>query len=215
MSSIGRQYSLLDKIISQIDAGLQTVAASAKSSRPNPSLAIEEVVLSSEEKKRSAGLMRVNHTGEVCAQALYRGQLLVAHDVAVKKFLSNAAMEETDHLAWCQERLRELNSHTSYLNIVWYSLSFTLGVVAGFVGDALSLGFVEETEQQVSRHLQEHLQQIASEDHKSRAVVQQMYVDELEHATGAQRHGASPLPLVIQVAMQCMAKVMKVVAYRV
>lgn len=209
-----RQYSLLDKVIGHFDTALQTVAASAVAVRDNPGETHAETALSTEEQTQSAGYMRVNHTGEVCAQALYRGQLLAARRPEVQTFLEQAAIEETDHLAWCQDRLRELGSHTSYFNPAWYAMSFTLGAVAGFAGDGLSLGFVEETEEQVGRHLQQHLESLSKQDAKSRAIVEQMYIDEVGHAKHARVHGAKPLPTVIKNSMKMMAKVMKVVAYR-
>ena len=192
-----RSYSFVDKLIDQFDSGLRTVAAKAVASRPNPAAEIAEVEMSVEDRRQSVGFMRVNHTGEVCAQALYNGQLLAARSPDVQTFLQQAAIEETDHLAWCHDRLLDLDSHTSYLNPAWYAMSFSLGAVAGFCGDKLSLGFVEETEVQVGAHLQEHLLKLSPNDQKSRAIVTQMHEDEVGHASAARHYGAENLPLKI------------------
>jgi 3-demethoxyubiquinol 3-hydroxylase len=157
--------------------------------------------------------MRINHTGEVCAQALYQGQALTAHSRTVRYQMKTAAAEEVDHLAWCQQRLNELNSHTSYLNPLWYFGSFALGVTAGLIGDRWSLGFVAETEHQVVQHLESHLQQLPVDDKKSREIVEQMRQDEQQHATLARQVGASDLPAPVKVVMGMMSKCMTTITY--
>ncbi len=209
-----RQYSLIDKFLIQLDEGLQTLSAESPKARPNPADPLSETSLNSEELNHSAGLMRVNHTGEVCAQALYRGQLQWARTPAVRETLKQAAIEETDHLAWCHERLKELQSHRSYLNPFWYWSSFMIGMIAAAAGDRWSLGFVEETEAQVGRHLQKHLSELPTRDQKSRAIVQEMQQDEEQHRQMALDKGAVSLPRGIQTLMRVMSKVMTFTAYR-
>ena len=184
--------------------------------RPVPdSSAMSEVELSAEEKKHAAGLMRVNHVGEVCAQALYQSQKLHAKSDDLKNKLEHAAIEEEDHLAWCERRLEELDSHPSLLNPIWYAGSFVLGSIAGLAGDKISLGFVAETEKQVEHHLDEHLKELPSNDHRSRAIVAQMRADEIAHGQMAIQEGGVELPSAVQKVMKTMAKVMTVTAYRV
>ena len=184
--------------------------------RPVPdSSAMNETELSAEEKKHAAGLMRVNHVGEVCAQALYQSQKLHAKSDDLKNKLEHAAIEEEDHLAWCERRLEELNSRPSLLNPVWYAGSFLLGSIAGLAGDKISLGFVAETEKQVEHHLDDHLKELPSNDHRSLAIVAQMRADEIAHGQMAIQEGGVELPSAVQQVMKTMAKVMTVTAYRV
>ncbi len=202
-----RQYTLLDRFIGEFDAKLQTVFGQHQASRPYPAESVSDD-LSARQQKQSACLMRVNHTGEVCAQALYRGQALTAKSSETKRMLHEACQEEVDHLAWCHQRLQELNSHRSYLNPIFYSGSFALGVVAGVCGDARSMGFVEETENQVEAHLKSHLDRLPKNDFASRAIVQQMKEDEAQHAQSAKKHGAKALPKPVKKIMQLMSAVM-------
>jgi ubiquinone biosynthesis monooxygenase Coq7 len=172
-------------------------------------------MLSEAERLLAAGLMRINHTGEVCAQALYQGQSLSARLPDVRDSMNHAAAEEVDHLAWCETRLKELDSRPSLLNPAFYALSFGLGAVAGAVGDKWSLGFVGETEKQVCEHLQDHLQQLPAHDQKSRAIIQQMIIDEQKHGDSAMAAGGADLPLPITAGMKLMAGVMKALTKRV
>lgn len=208
-----RQYSFVDRFLMECEAAAQTLFNQSRAERGNPGASSGESSLSSAQQKHSAGLMRVNHTGEVCAQALYRGQLCVAKNPTTRSMLEHACAEEVDHLAWTQQRLHELNSHTSYLNIFWYTNSFVLGMLAGFAGDRWSLGFVEETERQVGKHLQGHLQDLPETDLKSRAIVAQMHEDEVQHGASAARAGASELPAACKMLMRWQAKVMTTLAY--
>lgn len=207
-----RNYSLLDQLLMQFERGLQTVCAVQTSQRPNPALDTAEPLLTQAEHQASAELMRVNHTGEVCAQALYYGQMVMAQSPIVYQALEQAALEETDHLAWTSERLQELNTHRSYLNAFWYSLSFLIGLTAGTAGDRFSLGFIEETERQVSQHLKSHLNRLPVKDLKSRQIVTQMREDEQRHGAAAARAGAKSLPLWVQCLMSLQAKVMTITA---
>ena len=166
-----------------------------------------------EEQRLSAALMRVNHVGEVCAQALYQAQALNARDETTRQHLLHAAVEETDHLAWCEARLKELNSRTSLLNPLWFAGAFGLGLLAGRLGDAVSLGFVSETEKQVEAHLAEHLDRLPAADTASRAIVAQMKVDEAQHGQAARDRGGVELPLVVQAAMKAAAKIMTTTAH--
>lgn len=209
-----RHYSPLDNVLSEIDNGLRAVFGRAQGGRPYPADDNEQE-LSDTERRQSSGMMRVNHTGEICAQALYNGQLLTAKNPETRKMLARAALEETDHLAWCEQRLDELGSHTSYLNPLWYSQSFAIGAIAGLCGDALSLGFVEETEAQVGAHLNGHLDRLPQQDLRSRAVVKQMATDEAEHGQAAVDAGSKPLPTIIKGMMKLTAKIMTTLAYRI
>ena len=157
----------------------------------------------------------MNHVGEVCAQALYQSQKLVARDPQIKEMLNHSGQEEIDHLAWCETRLQELGSHTSYLNPFWYAGSFAIGLAAGLAGDKWSLGFVAETEKQVENHLESHLEKLPPEDHRSRAIVDQMRLDEIEHGQAAIRSGGAELPEPVQKIMQMMSKVMTATAYKI
>lgn len=181
--------------------------------RSNPSHDIEEPKLSTDEQKHAASLMRINHTGEVCAQALYQGQALTAKLPHIRQEMEQAALEEVDHLAWCSDRLSELHSHQSYLNPLWYAGSFSMGAIAGMVGDKWSLGFVAETENQVCKHLQSHLKKLPEQDYKSKAILSQMYTEELKHATTAIDNGAAELPTAIKVSMSAMSTIMTSTVY--
>jgi ubiquinone biosynthesis monooxygenase Coq7 len=208
--------SPIDQIIIELDNALRCVAGGANSQRPTPeSEATSKTVLDAQERKHAAGLMRVNHVGEVCAQALYQSQKLVARDPQIKEMLNHSGQEEMDHLAWCETRLQELGSHTSYLNPFWYAGSFAIGLAAGLAGDKWSLGFVAETEKQVENHLESHLEKLPPEDHRSRAIVDQMRIDEIEHGQAAIRSGGAELPEPFQKIMQMMSKVMTATAYKI
>ena len=206
--------SKLDQLIIALDGGLRTVFASPHAARVYPANA-PEAALSDTERKYAAALMRVNHVGEVCAQALYSGQSLTAKNEAVRADLRQAAAEETDHLAWCEQRLHELGGRKSLLNPLWYGGAFTMGLVAGALGDKWNLGFLAETERQVEAHLDGHLQQLPEADARSRAVVEQMKTDEAQHAQTAVNHGAAALPVPVQHAMRFAANVMRNTARRV
>ena len=204
-----RRLSLIDRLISEADTVLRTMTSEGHTAaRPSPSEGHDDTELSSQERRHVAGLMRVNHTGEVCAQALYQGQALTAKLPTVREEMQQAAEEEVDHLVWCEQRLRELDSHTSYLNPAWYGLSFALGAVAGAIGDKVSLGFVAATEERVCSHLKEHLQQLPEEDRKSQLILQQMLEDEQRHGENALQAGGSDFPPPVKDAMSAVAKVM-------
>ena len=206
----------IDGFIIEFDRALRSIVGATPMRRPVPdSSAMSETELSAEEKKHAAGLMRVNHVGEVCAQALYQSQKLHAKSDDLKNKLEHAAIEEEDHLAWCERRLEELDSRPSLLNPVWYAGSFVLGSIAGLAGDKISLGFVAETEKQVEHHLDEHLKELPSNDHRSRAIVAQMRADEISHGQMAIQEGGVELPSAVQSVMKTMAKAMTVTAYRV
>ncbi len=204
-----------DAFILQIDKALRTVFATATSRRPYPDAGVDETEMNEAEKRHAAGLMRVNHSGEVCAQALYQGQALTARNPAAARALIEASEQETEHLAWCEKRLHELGSHKSVLNPLWYAGSFTLGALAGALGDKWNLGFLAETERQVEGHLNEHLSELPAQDAKSRAIVEQMKTDEMKHAETAIEHGGVPLPMPVKQAMQLTSKVLTFAAYRV
>lgn len=203
----------VDTLITEFDKGLRTVFAQARSSRPHPDRDQPEAVLEAPAKKHVAGLMRVNHSGEVCAQALYNGQALTARSSATQAALRQASDEETEHLAWCEKRLDELGSHKSLLNPVFYAGSFVLGALAGALGDKWSLGFLAETERQVGNHLEGHLGRLPPQDDKSRAILQQMQIDEARHATTAMVHGAAELPAPVRFAMRLSSKMMTNTTY--
>lgn len=206
----------IDGFIIEFDRALRSIVGATPMRRSVPeSSTMNESELSAEEKKHAAGLMRVNHVGEVCAQALYQSQKLHAKSDDLKNKLEHAAIEEEDHLAWCERRLEELDSHPSLLNPVWYAGSFVLGSIAGLAGDKISLGFVAETEKQVEHHLDEHLKELPSNDHRSRAIVAQMRADEIAHGQMAIQEGGVELPSAVQEVMKTMAKVMTVTAYRI
>lgn len=209
-----RHYTLADKMLCQLDNFLTTVFSTLQATRDNPAMDIEEESeLKNAEKKQSAALMRVNHVGEICAQALYQGQAVFAKSDEIRQKLQEASEEEMDHLAWTHERLNELQSHRSYLNIFWYTNAFMIGVLAGLVGDKWSLGFVEETEKQVTEHLRGHLGKLPEADKKSRAIIEEMQKEEEAHAARARELGAEELPESIKTLMKMHAKVMTTVAY--
>lgn len=205
----------MDKLINEFDRALRTVFAPAASLRPHPDVHLNEASLTAAEKRHVAGLMRVNHCGEVCAQALYQGQALTARNPATREALRQAAQEETEHLAWTERRLSELGSHKSLLNPLWYAGSLAMGVTAGLIGDRWNLGFLAETERQVSAHLDSHLGLLPAEDAKSRAVVTQMFADESAHAEVAIKLGAAELPSPAKAAMRGMSRVMTTLSYRI
>jgi 3-demethoxyubiquinol 3-hydroxylase len=206
----------MDQLLTTIDRALRTVFASHHANRPNPARGIKEIPLNEAEKSESAALMRVNHVGEVCAQALYTAQTLATIDVALRKHLQSACDEETDHLAWTEERLKQLGGRPSLLNPLWYAGAFGIGFVAAKLGgDAMSLGFVVETEKQVEAHLQSHMQRLPENDIASRAIVAQMKEDEMRHAQEARTAGAVELPAPVKVLMRVAAKVMTTVAHRI
>ncbi len=206
--------SKLDQLIIALDGGLRTVFASPHAARAYPANA-PEATLTDTERAHAAALMRVNHVGEVCAQALYSGQSLTTKNEAVRAELRQAAAEETDHLAWCEQRLNELGGRKSLLNPLWYGGAFTMGLMAGALGDKWNLGFLAETERQVEAHLDGHLQQLPEADARSRAVVEQMKTDEAQHAQTAVSHGAAALPVPMQRAMRFAADVMRKTASRI
>lgn len=209
------QLSLFDKLLCEIDTALRTLVVPEyrNSDRTNPGQNISEPSLSAQEKSHVAGLMRVNHAGEVSAQALYQGQALTAQLTEVKVQMLAAAAEEVDHLAWCEQRLRELDSRPSILNPLWYGGSLVLGAIAGLAGDKWSLGFVAETERQVTRHLEEHQQHLPSQDIKTRVVLAKMQEDEAHHADVASAAGAAELPFLIKQLMQSVSKLMTKTSY--
>ena len=205
----------LDRLIVEFDKGLRTLFSQAHSARPHPDGNMPDAPLDEAERKHAAGLMRINHSGEICAQALYQGQALTARDPAVQAELKQAAQEETEHLAWTSRRVHELGGHLSLLNPLWYTGSLTLGAVAGLLGDKWNLGFLSETERQVGGHLQSHLGKLPAQDEKSRAIVQQMYVDETKHSDMAKRMGGAELPEPVKFAMKATSKVLTHTAYRI
>ena len=208
--------ALIDRFIIEFDTALRSVAGGANSQRPTPGAElVSKTVLDAQERKHAAGLMRVNHVGEVCAQALYQSQKLLARNPQIQEMLNDSGQEEMDHLAWCETRLQELGSHTSYLNPFWYAGSFAIGLAAGLAGDKWSLGFVAETEKQVENHLASHLETLPLEDHRSRAIVDQMRIDEIEHGQAAVQSGGVELPDPVQKIMQMMSKVMTTTAYKI
>ncbi len=209
-----RTLSPLDRLLDSAQNALSTVAGSPRAERDNPGETTPDVVLDDAERRHAAGLMRINHVGEVCAQALYIGQAAVARDPATRAHLLAAAQEETDHLAWCADRLRELDSRPSLLNPLWYGGSWAIGVLAGLRGDGWNLGFVVETERQVEAHLDEHLQTLPEADGRSRAILRTMKADEARHADHAEAAGAKRLPQPIPSLMAAASKLMKSVAYR-
>ena len=213
----GIQLSFVDRLIVQADRALRTLAGASDltAERPSPANRLPDTELNEQEKRHAAGLMRVNHAGEVCAQALYQGQALTAKLPDVRLEMEKAAAEEVDHLVWCQQRIDELGSHTSYLNPLWYGLSFAIGAGAGLVSDRVSLGFVAATEDQVCRHLNSHLDKLPAEDFKSRAVVEQMLEDEARHADAALAAGGMNFPAPVKVVMTLVSKAMTFSSYRV
>lgn len=209
-----RSLSPLDRWLVEAQRGLDTVFGDPPAQRPNPAGDTPDVALDDAEQRHAAGLMRINHVGEVCAQGLYFGQAAVARDPETRAHLLDAAQEETDHLAWCADRLRELDSRPSLFNPVWYAGSYALGALAGLRGDGWSLGFVVETEHQVEAHLDEHLESLPPADLRSREILTVMKADEARHAEHAQHAGARVLPPPIPSLMAGASKLMKAVAYR-
>ena len=210
-----RAFSQLDRILIDAQNALGTVFGSVRAERPSPGAGRPDIVLDGAERRHAAGLMRVNHVGEVCAQALYVGQAAVARDERTRAQLLAAAQEETDHLAWCAERLRELDSRPSLLNPLWYAGSYAIGLLAGLRGDGWNLGFVVETERQVEAHLEQHLQSLPEADGRSRAILATMKADEARHADLAQTQGARALPPPVPTLMAAASKLMKTIAYRI
>ncbi|MFC4821036.1 2-polyprenyl-3-methyl-6-methoxy-1,4-benzoquinone monooxygenase [Dokdonella ginsengisoli] len=211
-----RLLSPLDRVLIEVERALETIfVATPAASQPSPAGDTPDGELDDAARRHAAGLMRVNHVGEVCAQALYFGQAAVAREDSMRVQMLAAAAEETDHLAWCGERLEELDSRPSLLNPLWYAGAYAIGAVAGLVGDRLSLGFVVETERQVEAHLGEHLETLPPGDERSRAIVRRMKDDEARHADNALAAGARLLPQPIPTLMRFASNVMKTVAYRV
>lgn len=207
------QKLTLDTFITEFDKGLRTVFSPAHTVRPHPDHTVPDTPLTDTEKKQAAALMRINHSGEVCAQALYNGQALTSRNIATEAALRQASQEETEHLAWCERRIEELGSHKSLLNPVWYVGSFALGAVAGALGDKWNLGFLAETEMQVGKHIESHLSRLPAQDSKSRAVLEQMKIDEAKHAASAIEHGGAQLPLPVRLAMKLSSKIMTKTTY--
>lgn len=204
-----------DALILEFDRALRTVFAPASTVRPFPGGDLPEPELSAAERRRVVGLMRVNHCGEICAQALYQGQSLTSREPAVRDALRSAAMEETEHLAWTEQRISDLGGRKSLLNPLWYVGSLSLGLIAGALGDKWNLGFLAETERQVEAHLDGHLISLPEQDAKSRAIVDQMRLDEIQHAETAVHYGAAELPVPVKAAMRLAAKAMTSAAYRI
>lgn len=209
-----RHYSPIDRLLMQADTALKTVAGKPEATqREYPAEGIDDTELSERERRHVAGLMRVNHAGEVSAQALYQGQSITSKNAEVRHKLQEAAAEENDHLVWTENRLHELGDRTSLLKPFWYAGSFTLGALAGAIGDKWNLGFLAETEKQVIKHLDSHLDQLPDSDRRSQAVLEQMKIDEAKHATTAIEHGGAELPGPVKKMMALMSKVMTKTAY--
>lgn len=204
---------VVDQVIGEIDRVLRTLWAPASSVRPLPGAALPDIDMSAAQRKHVVGLMRVNHCGEICAQALYQGQALTSRDSGVRGALCVAANEETEHLAWTERRIGELGGHKSLMNPLLYAGALSMGVVAGLLGDKWNLGFLAETERQVEAHLDSHLLSLPAEDQRSRAIVEQMRLDEIRHADMAINHGAAELPSPVKIAMKAAAKIMTKTAY--
>ena len=211
-----REFTAIDRAINIMDQALRLSSGlTPDPARPNPAGATADTELDEETRKHVAGLMRINHTGEICAQALYAGQAATARNEEVKQEMNSAALDEIDHLSWCGQRLEELGSQTSVFNPLWYAGSFAIGAVAGIAGDGWSLGFLKETEIQVEAHLEDHLEQLPAEDKRSQAILDQMKTDEAKHAEMAANAGAYELPKPVREAMSFTSKIMKAVAYRI
>ena len=206
--ALPRVFSLLDRLIEPADQALRTLLGASQSSRPYPAADIAETVTQPSDQREVAALMRINHAGEVAAQALYQGQALVAEDEETREALLEAGREEADHLAWCSQRVRELGGRTSMLDPLWYAGSFAIGVLAGISGHRTSLGFVAETERQVVEHLTSHLGQLPQDDLRTRAIIHQMSADEERHGHNAMQAGAAELPAFARAAMKATAKIM-------
>ncbi len=205
---------MLDDLILGFDRALRTLSGVAASGRTNPAAGMPEPELTADERRHAAGLMRVNHTGEVCAQALYHAQALTARDGAIRLRLAHAAREEEEHLAWTQQRLAELNDRPSLVNPLWYAGSFAIGLAVGMTGDRTNLGFVVETERQVEEHLSGHMDRLPPGDVKSRAIVAAMRDDEMRHGAAARDSGADDLPWLARALMRGTARLMTLIAYR-
>ncbi len=210
-----RTLTPLDRLLGDAQRALETVLGVPPANRPTPPADEAETVLDDDERRHAAGLMRINHVGEVCAQALYCGQAAVARDEATRAHLLEAAQEETDHLAWCNQRLQELDSRPSLLNPLWYAGSYAIGALAGLRGDGWNLGFVVETERQVEAHIDQHLESLPPADARSRAILKVMKADEARHAANAENAGARVLPRPVPGLMAAASKLMKTVAYRI
>jgi 3-demethoxyubiquinol 3-hydroxylase len=208
-----RRYTPIDRLVGSVDQALRTLLGGNSATRPYPAADIAETVDQPAERRHAAALMRVNHSGEVAAQALYQGQAAVAGSPATRAALSEAAREETDHLAWCAARIRELGGRTSLLNPLWYAGSFAIGALAGLAGDRTSLGFVAETERQVVEHLEGHLHRLPQTDARTRAIVQQMSADEERHGHNAMSAGGAALPALARAMMKATARIMTRTAY--
>lgn len=215
MSTHIRHHTRIDRLLSGIGHALATTFGQPEPARPSPGDPAAHADFSTRERREVAGLMRVNHTGEVCAQALYLGQAAMARDHDTRDYLLQAATEENDHLAWCGQRLVELDSRPSVFNPLWYAGSWAIGAGAAAASDRISLGFVVETERQVEAHLGEHLERLPAADQRSRAILQQMQADEARHAAHAHERGGADLPFPVPVLMRCASKAMKAVAYRI
>lgn len=211
-----RQFTRADRLVGQFDAALRTLMPGvAQQTRPSPATSdIQDGPIDNTERRHAEGLMRINHTGEVCAQALYQGQSLTAKLPEVREQMEEAAEEEVDHLAWCESRIKELDGRTSVLNPLYYAASFGIGAIAGAVSDKVSLGFVAATEEQVGKHLEEHIQTLPEGDRRSRAVLEQMAVDEAQHAQQALEAGGARFPAPVKFGMTLMSKVMTKSVYR-
>lgn len=213
---MSRSFTALDRLIITLDGALRMATGQAHNAkRENPAAMVPEVMMDEENRQHAAGLMRINHAGEVCAQALYAGQAATARNPAVQAEMQKAADEEIDHLSWCKDRLDELESSPSKLDPFWYAGSFAIGAVAGLAGDGWSLGFLKETENQVEAHLEGHLEKLPPEDARSRAILDQMKIDEAKHAQMAKDSGAFDLPRPVRRLMKITAGAMKAVAYRI
>lgn len=211
-----RHLSVFDKFIQSADLALRTlIPGAANQQRPSPAQTSNESELDDQDRKHAAGLMRINHTGEVCAQALYQGQALTAKLPEVRQAMEEAAAEEIDHLVWCESRIKQLGSHTSVLNPAFYGLSFGIGAIAGAISDKISLGFVAETERQVCKHLTEHMTSLPTQDDKSKAILLQMLDDEAKHAKAALEAGGYQFPMPVRVAMTGLSKIMTNSVYKV
>lgn len=204
-----RQLSAIDRLIVNLDQAMHTLLpGAARAERASPAISVDETELSERERRHTAGLMRINHTGEVCAQALYQGQALTARKPGVRNAMNQAAREETDHLAWCDQRLRELGDRSSLLNPIFYGTSLALGAIAGAISDRVSLGFVAATEEQVCQHIEHHLKSLPEHEQKSRAVLEQMLADEKLHGTKALEAGGVDFPRWVKRAMTQVSRVM-------
>jgi ubiquinone biosynthesis monooxygenase Coq7 len=214
-SADGRAYGLTDRLIMALDGALKGASPHVRAGVHNPGVDVPDTRLPPAERRRSAAMMRVNHTGEVCAQALYSAQAVWSTEPGVRSMLEHAAAEETAHLLWCAERLAELDSHPSRLDPLWFAGAYTIGSSFAVLGDEWSMGFLDETERQVVEHLEDHLAHLPRADRRSAAILSQMQRDEARHAATAVRHGARRLPLPVRLAMKAQAAVMKFVAARI